>query len=180
MVAGAHTGDPAVREADAVRDAGERLTHSVRDLQRNGDGVLLISRNRHALRAADVGVGLTGPKGAPPWGADIYVKGGDLAAALLLVRACRGARESARRGVRLAQAAAGVGATAVLADGRRGPRSAASRRSARRPRSVPSSGSGRRRGCCVVHGRRPPPPVIPGMRWPRPRCSTGPAAESKG
>ncbi|MFD8501601.1 HAD-IC family P-type ATPase [Streptomyces sp. NPDC059687] len=115
VVAGAHTGDPAVREADAVRDAGERLTHSVRDLQRNGDGVLLISRNRHALRAADVGVGLTGPKGAPPWGADIYVKGGDLAAALLLVRACRGARESARRGVRLAQAAAGVGATAVLA-----------------------------------------------------------------
>lgn len=115
VVAGAHTGDPAVREADAVRDAGERLTHSVRDLQRDGDGVLLISRNRHALRAADVGVGLTGPKGAPPWGADVYVKDGDLAAALLLVRACRGARESAHRGVRLAQAAAAVGATAALA-----------------------------------------------------------------
>ncbi|MET8963853.1 cation-transporting P-type ATPase [Streptomyces sp. NPDC004074] len=115
VVAGAHTGDPAVREADAVRDAGERLTHSVRDLQRDGDGVLLISRNRHALRAADVGVGLTGPKCAPPWGADVYVKDGDLAAALLLVRACRGARESAHRGVRLAQAAAAVGATAALA-----------------------------------------------------------------
>ncbi|MFD0502524.1 hypothetical protein ACFQ0G_05245 [Streptomyces chiangmaiensis] len=98
VVAGAHTADPAMREADAVRDRGERLTDALRHLQRDGEGVLLISRNRHALRAADVGVGITGPKGAPPWGADLYVDAGDLTAALLVVRACRGARESARRG----------------------------------------------------------------------------------
>jgi magnesium-transporting ATPase (P-type) len=114
VTAGPHTADPAVREADGVRDADEPLVESVRDLQREGNGVLLVSRDRSALAAADVGVGIAGADGTPPWGADLHVDG-DPAAAVLVVRACRGARDSARRGVRLAEAAAAVGATAALA-----------------------------------------------------------------
>ncbi|MFF4211260.1 HAD-IC family P-type ATPase [Streptomyces sp. NPDC001796] len=114
VVAGAHTADPAAREADAARAADERPVDCVRDLQRDGEGVLLISRDREALSAADVGVGVVGPEGSPPWGAHLYVDA-DPAAAVVIVRACRGARDSARRGVRIAEAAAAVGATAALA-----------------------------------------------------------------
>ncbi|MEU6091407.1 cation-transporting P-type ATPase [Streptomyces sp. NPDC047085] len=114
VAAGAHATDASVREADAVTEGGDRLVDSVRDLQRDGDGVLLLSHDRSALLAADVGVGLADPGGTSPWGADLYLDG-DPAAALLIVDACRTARETSRRGVRLAQAAAAVGATAVLA-----------------------------------------------------------------
>lgn len=113
VTAGTHTADAAVHEADAVADGGDRLPHSVRDLQRDGQGVLLISRNRSALRAADVGIGLADPRGAPPWGADLYVDSGP-AAAVMIVEGCRAARETAQRGVRLAQASAAVGAAAAL------------------------------------------------------------------
>ncbi|MFD1657783.1 HAD-IC family P-type ATPase [Streptomyces caeni] len=113
VTAGPHTADPAVRDADAVRDAGEGLLASVRALQRDSDGVLLISRDRSALRAADVGVGISGPDGTPPWGGDLYMDS-DPVAATVIVRGCRGARDSARRGVRLAQVSAAVGATAAL------------------------------------------------------------------
>ncbi|MFE9098964.1 HAD-IC family P-type ATPase [Streptomyces sp. NPDC007264] len=119
VTAGPHTADPAVREADAVRgDTGEGLLASVRALQRDGDGVLLISRDRSALRAADVGVGISGPGGTPPWGADLYLDA-DPTVATVVVRACRGARDSAQRGVRLAEASAAIGATAALTGRRR-------------------------------------------------------------
>ncbi|MEU0069861.1 cation-translocating P-type ATPase [Streptomyces sp. NPDC006332] len=114
LVAGRHTADAAVREADGVLDGGDRLPGSVRALQRDGTGVLLVSRHRGALRAADVAVGVTSPDGAPPWGADLYVAP-DAAAAVVIVEACRAARDAAHRGVRLAQASAVVGATAALA-----------------------------------------------------------------
>ncbi|MBA2808209.1 cation-transporting P-type ATPase [Streptomyces sp. KM273126] len=114
VAAGAHTADAAVREADDLLDGGKRLSYAVRRLQRDGEGVLVISRNRSALGAADVGVGIAGPHGVPPWGADLYV-GSDPAAAVVIVEACRSAREAAQRGVRLAQASAVVGATAALA-----------------------------------------------------------------
>ncbi|MEU9379496.1 hypothetical protein AB0D38_00195, partial [Streptomyces sp. NPDC048279] len=110
MTAGEHTSDQSVREADAVSGEGDRLVDTVRALQRDGDGVLLVSHDRSALLAADVGVGITDPRGTPPWGADLYLDG-DLAPAVVIVEACRTARETAHRGVRLAQAAAAVGAT---------------------------------------------------------------------
>lgn len=118
VVTGAHTADPAVREADAVHDTSPADT--VRDLQSDGDGVLLISRDRPALRAADIGVGIAGREGIPPWGADLYLDE-DPTTAVLVVQACRSARDSARRGVRLAQVSAAVGATAALAGRSRRP-----------------------------------------------------------
>ncbi|MFD4621220.1 HAD-IC family P-type ATPase [Streptomyces sp. NPDC058475] len=120
MTAGAHAADASVREADAVSEGGDRLPDSVRALQRDGDGVLLLSHNRNALLAADIGVGITDPQGRPPWGADLYLDG-DPASAVVIVEACRTARETALRGVRLAQAAAVIGATAVLAGRARRP-----------------------------------------------------------
>ncbi|MDT0468400.1 cation-translocating P-type ATPase [Streptomyces gibsoniae] len=114
VVAGGYAREPAVREADAVRDAGEQVLDVVRDLQRDGTGVLLVSRDRTALQAADVGVGVADPDSGPPWGADLYVDR-DPAATVVLVHACRAARDSAHRGVRLAQASAAVGATAAVA-----------------------------------------------------------------
>ncbi|MER5177545.1 cation-translocating P-type ATPase [Streptomyces sp. NPDC002896] len=114
LAAGEHTSDAAVREADGVMDGGDRLPDSVRALQRDGTGVLVISRHRAALQAADVGVGVTGPDGAPPWGADLYVDA-DPAAAVVVVEACRAAREAAHRGVRLAQASAAIGAATAMA-----------------------------------------------------------------
>ncbi|MGW7384402.1 HAD-IC family P-type ATPase [Streptomyces sp. NPDC054794] len=114
VAAGAHSGHPSVREADAAGEGGDRLLDSLRALQHDGDGVLLISYDRRALLAADVGVGFVDREEAPPWGADLYL-GGDAAAAVVIVEACRTARETARRGVRLAEAAAVVGSTAVLA-----------------------------------------------------------------
>ncbi|MET8248507.1 cation-translocating P-type ATPase [Streptomyces sp. NPDC005202] len=120
VTAGEHTTDPAVREADGVTVGGDRLLDSLRALQRDGTGVLLVSRNRAALQAADVGVGITGPDGSPPWGADVYA-GTDPAAAVVVVEACRTARDAAQRGVRLAQAAAAIGTTVVLAGRTRRP-----------------------------------------------------------
>ncbi|WP_369251909.1 HAD-IC family P-type ATPase [Streptomyces sp. R41] len=120
VAAGTHTADAWVREADAVGEGGDRLRESVRALQQDGAGVLLVSHDRHALLAADVGVGIAAPEGTPPWGADLYLDG-DPAAAVVIVEACRTARETARRGVRLAQAAAVVGGTAVLAGRARRP-----------------------------------------------------------
>jgi magnesium-transporting ATPase (P-type) len=109
-----HADDAALRPANGVVDGGCHLPGSIRDLQRDGTGVLLVSRHRTALEAADVGVGLTGPDGRPPWGADLYV-GTDPAQAVLIVQACRAARTVARQGVLLSQASAAMGGVMTLA-----------------------------------------------------------------
>jgi cation-transporting P-type ATPase I len=92
---------------------GPRLVASVRGLQADGAAVLLVSRRRRALAAADCGVGLASPDGRPAWGAHILA-GDDLALAALVIDAVRVARSASRRGVTLAQAAAALGATLAL------------------------------------------------------------------
>ncbi|MGW2182360.1 HAD-IC family P-type ATPase [Streptomyces sp. NPDC001732] len=161
VAAGTYTGGTSVREADAVSEGGgARLFESVRALQREGEGVLLLSHDRRALQAADVGVGLADPQGRPPWGADLYMDG-DPASAVVIVEACRTARQTARRGVRLSQAAAAVGATAVLAG------------AARRPadRGVTAFNTAAALGIAVgvwaaVRLLRRPPPVTTASRHP--------------
>ncbi|MFI8998524.1 HAD-IC family P-type ATPase [Streptomyces sp. NPDC053542] len=118
LVAGAHADHVALSDAHGTVPGGDELAAAVRDAQRDGRGVLLISRNRAALAAADVGAGVIGPDGVLPWGADLYL-GDDLAQATVLVAACGAARPVSQRGVRLAQAAAVVGAVATLAGRRR-------------------------------------------------------------
>ena len=94
---------------DRVLPDGRRLVASIRGLQADGAGVLLVSRQRRALAAADCGVGLASATGLPAWGAHILV-GQDLAAVALIIEAVPAARAVARRSVGLAQAGSALGA----------------------------------------------------------------------
>jgi cation-transporting ATPase I len=98
--------------ADGVLPGGNRLLASVRALQADGDGVLLVSRRGAALGNADVGVGLSASTGAAPWGAHILI-GDDLRLAALLIDGCGVAASVSRRSVTLAQAATALGAVAT-------------------------------------------------------------------
>jgi cation-transporting ATPase I len=112
VVAGAASG-PAARSADRVVPGGSRLVASVRALQGDGQGVLLVSRSRRALVAADVGLGVPATDGTPAWGADILLRD-DLSAAALLIEAAGAEAAVSRRGVNLARAGTALGAAMAL------------------------------------------------------------------
>ncbi len=105
--------------ADELAPDGEEPASTVRRLQAAGRGVLLVSGDRAALACADVGVGVAGADGVPAWGAHVHAA--SAREALLLAEACGPARTVSRRGVRLAQAAAGIGSTTALAGPARRP-----------------------------------------------------------
>ncbi|MEW2359172.1 HAD-IC family P-type ATPase, partial [Spirillospora sp. NPDC029432] len=98
---------------DARVRGGAELASSVRRLQSEGAGVLLVSADREALAAADVGVGLPGPGGLPSWGADLLVHG-ERAAAAAVIEAAGTARGVSELGVTLCRSGAGVGALLAL------------------------------------------------------------------
>ena len=93
---------------DRLLPDGRRLVASIRGLQADGAGVLLVSRQRRALAAADCGVGLASGTGLPAWGAHILV-GEDLAAVALIIEAVQSAQAVARRAVLLSQAGSALG-----------------------------------------------------------------------
>ncbi len=93
-------------EVDRSMAGGRRLAQSVRSLQLEGHGVLLVSGSADGLRASDFGVGITGAQ--VPWTADVLTKGG-LADAHLLVEAVSAARSVATRSAMLALAGSGIG-----------------------------------------------------------------------
>ncbi|MGI5200666.1 HAD-IC family P-type ATPase [Spirillospora sp. CA-108201] len=97
---------------DAAAPGGPDLAASVRGLQEDGSGVLLISRDPEALAAADVGVAARAD-GAPPWGAHLLVLR-DPAAAAHVVEAVAAARRVSERGVTLAWSGTGVAALLAL------------------------------------------------------------------
>jgi magnesium-transporting ATPase (P-type) len=105
-------GDPAAGgqwgAASERAPGGSGLVATVRELQASGEVVLTVSGRPAALGAADVGVGVHRPGDRPPWAAHVLL-GADLSAAALLVDAAGAARRTARRGVRLAQLASGLG-----------------------------------------------------------------------
>jgi magnesium-transporting ATPase (P-type) len=105
----AGTGDHLPGNPDARVPGGDELTSSVRRLQRQGAVVLLVSRDRDALAAADCGIGVADPGDLPPWGAHLLV-GDDLTSAALIVEAAASARQVSERGVTLAKAGTGVAA----------------------------------------------------------------------
>ncbi len=118
QAAAAESGPGAAR----LLPGGRRLLASVRGLQADGAVVLLVSRQRRALAAADVGVGLVAADGRPAWGAHILVAS-DLAAASLPIDAVRVARAVSGRGVGLSQAGTALGA--AIAAGGAAPRASA-------------------------------------------------------
>ncbi|RLP95873.1 cation-translocating P-type ATPase [Micromonospora sp. CV4] len=95
--------------ADAMLPGGDRLTDSVRALQRDGAVVMLVSGDRSALGASDCGLGVSAPEDLPPWGAHLLV-GADLRVVALLVEATGVARRMTQQNIRLAMAGTGLGA----------------------------------------------------------------------
>ncbi|XVQ08645.1 HAD-IC family P-type ATPase [Spirillospora sp. CA-255316] len=112
--------------ADDALDASTPLLEHVRALQRDGEGVLVVTASdQGAALAADVAVGVqaagTADVGAPAcWGADLICTGG-LEHAWRVTAAIGAAREASRRGVRLAVGGSCLGILLVLT-GRRSAR----------------------------------------------------------
>ena len=94
--------------ADRAVPGGEALRNSVRALQAAGSGVLVVSRDRQALAAADLGIGVSRADGVAPWGAHVLV-GDDLGTAALLIEGVKVARGVSSRSVNLARAGTVLG-----------------------------------------------------------------------
>ncbi|SES81610.1 cation-translocating P-type ATPase [Geodermatophilus poikilotrophus] len=103
LVLTAHAGTREVAAAaDEVAPADEALVETVRRLQADGRGVLLVSdTDGPALLAADVSVAPVRPGCAPAWGADLVTRPG-LTDACRVVAATAAARTVSRRSVQAA------------------------------------------------------------------------------
>jgi cation-transporting ATPase I len=101
---------------DLVVPGGSQLVASVRQLQSDGAGVLLVSRRGAALAAADCGVGVAGGGGndGPPWGAHLLVGDDNLAAAARVIDGVQAAHQVSERGVTLARSGSGVAGLLAL------------------------------------------------------------------
>ncbi|MFC0029716.1 HAD-IC family P-type ATPase [Micromonospora chaiyaphumensis] len=95
--------------ADALVPGRDQLADSVRDLQREGAVVMVVSGDRAALGAADCGLGVAAPEDLPPWGAHLLV-GDDLRIPALLIDATGVARRMTGQNIRIAMAGTGLGA----------------------------------------------------------------------
>ncbi|MBN3457358.1 cation-translocating P-type ATPase [Mycobacterium sp. DSM 3803] len=92
----------------AGRDLDAALAAAVESLQRDGRTVAVLSEDAaHALRAADLAVGLVNPQGQVPWQADLLVQ--DLAAVWRILHALPVARRASERGVELATGGSALG-----------------------------------------------------------------------
>ncbi|GAA1557933.1 cation-translocating P-type ATPase [Actinomadura kijaniata] len=99
--------------ADDVLDAEVPLADHVRDLQRDGRGVALVTvEDEDAALAADVGIGILGGRSVS-WGADLVCTGG-LAQVWRLLTAIPVAHEASERAVRLSAGGTSLGALLVL------------------------------------------------------------------
>jgi cation-transporting P-type ATPase I len=124
LLAASPTGAAKGPDPALVVPGGRRLVATIRGLQARGAIVLLVSEQRRALAAADVGVGLASADGRPPWGAHVLAVSG-LPPAALTVDAVRVGAAASRRAMNLSLGGTALGG--ALAAG--GPRAAAARRS---------------------------------------------------
>ncbi|MBV8295959.1 MAG: cation-translocating P-type ATPase, partial [Acidimicrobiia bacterium] len=99
-------------DADLHIEGGDHLTASIHMLQRDGCGVLLVSRRSRALAAADVGIGVVEPGARVPWGAHVLVP--DWERARFLVEAAGVAHEVSRQSAAVALTGSGIGALSLL------------------------------------------------------------------
>ena len=100
--------------ADHSVAGGHRLAASIRSLQAEGHVVALVGRGpTGALRAADCGIGVLASGRRPPWGADLII-GPGLGAAVIVLAACRPARQVSWLGVQLAAGGSVMGGTLAL------------------------------------------------------------------
>jgi len=139
---------------------GGKLVASIRGLQADGAGVLLVSRQRRALAAADCGVGLSSRDGRPAWGAHILV-GAELAATALVIDAVPLARAATQRGLRLSQAASALGAAVAFG----GPAPGAAGRSLLAVNAGAALALAGGAWSAIELGRRPAPAPPPRTPW---------------
>ncbi|WP_326820224.1 cation-translocating P-type ATPase [Streptosporangium sp. NBC_01756] len=113
-------GDPGLGSrlgVDASVPGGSRLAASVRALQADGHGVVVVSRrSRAGLAQADLGIGVPDRTGRMPWDADVI---SGLDGVHLLLSCLAPARRTSERCVWLSLAGAAVGATLTTAGERR-------------------------------------------------------------
>jgi cation-transporting P-type ATPase I len=115
VLAGGSGPEAAEVGADLVMEGGDRLEETLRTLQDDGCGVLLVARSPSpALRRADCAVGLL-DEGRPAWGAHVIATDRGLADAIWLVDATAAARQVSRQSAALALGGTGVGALAGAA-----------------------------------------------------------------
>jgi cation-transporting P-type ATPase I len=124
LLAGPEAREAAGEAAPEVVAGGRRLVATVRGLQAGGATVLLVSKRRRALAAADIGVGLAPDGGAPPWGAHVLA-GTELTAAAVVLEGVRVGSAASQRAAQLAHAGTAIGAALALG----GARPTATRRS---------------------------------------------------
>jgi len=148
--------------ADAMVAGGSRLATSVRGLQEEGHGVLLVSGGsaHAALRAADVGVGVDGHGKHPPWGADLLTRPG-LSDAHLVVQSLPAARAVSKRSVALSAAGTATGAAWSLL----GPAACASRRAAVPVNLAALAAQAAGVTAAASLGRRPAPSPVTEVAW---------------
>lgn len=162
VVAGRRSGLAERLGAEGSLAGGNRLARSVRALQTEGRGVLLVSggASHAALRAADVGVGVGGHGPHPPWGAALLTRPG-LADAHLIVESLPVARSVSRRSIALSAAGSGSGAVWSLF----GPGTSASRRAAVPVNVAALAAQVTGTAAAAALGRRPAPTPVAGVRW---------------
>ncbi len=162
VVAGKGSGLGARLRADEVVAGGAALARSVRSLQAEGLGVLLVSGGgaNAALRSADVGIGVDGQGPHPPWGASLLTPPG-LASAHLVVASLEAARSISRWSAGLSAAGFATGAAwSVL-----GPRSSASSRATVPVNLASLAAQATGTMAAVSVGRRPAPTPAADVAW---------------
>ncbi|WP_345003505.1 HAD-IC family P-type ATPase [Streptosporangium album] len=116
MLAG---GDPGLGRRLGIDESvpgGPQLAASVRTLQADGHGVVVVSRrSRAGLAQADLGIGVLGRSGRVPWDADVI---GELDGVHLLLSCLAPARKTSEQCVWLSMAGAAGGATLTTAGAR--------------------------------------------------------------
>ena len=162
VVAGVRSGLQERLAADTVVAGGTRLAASVRSLQGEGHGVLLVSGGsaHAALRAADVGVGVDGHGDHPPWGAALLTRPG-LADAHLVVESLPVARAVSKRSVALSATGSATGAAWSLF----GPGASASRRAAVPVNVAALVAQAAGTAAATSLGRQPAPAPVAEVAW---------------
>jgi cation-transporting P-type ATPase I len=143
------------------RFPASRAIEEIGDLQKGGHLVMLVGcRAHHALRVADIGLGVERDGERVPWGAHLVV-GSGLDNVWRIVDAISSAREASRRSVLLALAGASTGGVWALV----GPGRSAARRALLpiNAAAVVSVGLGSLAG--LQAATRPVPRPGPGHRW---------------
>ena len=160
-IAGAGSGLDARLGVDTVVAGGTHLARSVRELQRDGRVVALVTTHGDlALRTADCGIGVLTESESVPWGAHLLC-GPGLAQGLRILDAVATARATSRRGSRIALGGSVAGGLLALA----GPLQGAAGRALLAVNGAAAAGIAAGAWTARALARRPDPIVVEAADW---------------